>query len=472
MRTTPIYLDRLDHSLKGHGITLKRAQLLETASYAFGFHNSSEFSAAAKAGALAAPKAEPISRIEVGDETLIILRDPIAGSFYAVDEDFLGQVACEERRELYGNSPYGHLLDVGDVADHPITARDGGKAQPEAKASGKRFAVLDESLDILSRHDDEDAAKNSCPMTTHETHYTCDEAIVDVVGGRALHYDWGWREEAIQGRDEGEMLTAGRLAITKARLERLKTRHDQTLRLDVPDWRAWDKDLKKASHARQEPVSDEILHQFRHAIADAGTSKSSTSERSEVDFRRTRYAEKHLGGLIARLDRAEDALREAGLAPSEIARKSKDDAAETLAAIEAVAARRKDLVIPNLYEVDATRDGDRCREIFLVQDGEDPEDAGRRIAAREFRMNLEEYRFPEDEDVDKDGNPVPDYSPFDSECDTFDVLPVHLPESAAIIGDALLVLSSASFQYGMPHDHPARIKLLAAVDRLRPKPTV
>lgn len=462
MRTAPIYLDRLDHSLKGHGVTLKRAQLLETASYAFGFHNSAEFSAAAKAGGLSAPKAEPVSRVEVGDEALIILRDPVAGSLYAVDENFLAQVAGDERRERFGNSPYGHLLDVGDVAEHPVTAWSGTQDRSGTSGSGGRFVVLDENLTIQSRYDEEEDAKAACVMIAHDTHHTCEDAIIDVVVGRALHYDWGWRETAVEGRDEIEMLTAGRLAVTGARLERLKSRHEQTLRLDVPDWRVWERDLRKASRKGLEPISEEALHRFRHAVADVHC-KSSASEKAQVEHRQLRYVEKHLGGLIARLDRAEDALREAGLAPSEITRRSKDDAAETLAAIEAVRPRKAGSHIPGLYEVEATRDGEKCHEFYTVDQFDHWEDKGRAIVCAAFRMgDLEDFR---EDDGGFDG--------FDAECDTFEVRAVEYPQAASVISDALLELSiGGDFRHGLPHSHPARIKLIAAREMLMPKPTV
>jgi hypothetical protein len=462
MRTAPIYLDRLDHSLKGHGVTLKRAQLLETASYAFGYHNSGEFTAAAKAGGLTPPPAEPVARIGVGDDTLIVLRDPLAGSLYAVEEGFLVQIADEDRRERFGNSPYGHLLDVGDVADHPVTAWS-GTMSPEASepAMAGRYVVLDGGLQILSRHDGEQDAKDACTMIELETHSVCDDIVVDLTGARALHYDRGWREVEVRGRDEGEIVMAASLQVTRLRLERSRRDHEQTLRLDVPDWRSWEKDLGKASRKGQEPISDEILHQFRHAIADVHC-KSSPSERSEVEYRQRRYVEKHLGGLIARLDRAEEALRDAGLAPADIARRSKEDAAETLAAIEAVRPRKAGSVIPNLYEVEATRDGEKCHEFYAVGRHELHEDRGREIVAKAFRMDLEEWRDPDGE-----------LWMFDSECDTFEIREVTYPDAAAVISDALVELSSGGdFTFGLPHSHPARIKLVAAREMLVPRATV
>lgn len=456
MRIAPIYLDRLDHSLRTQGITLKRAQLLETASYTFGYHNSGEFNAAARAGDLCAPAAQPVARVTVEGETLIVVRDPVANSLYAVDEEFIGQVVEGERRERFGPSPYGHLLDMGDIADHPVTswARD---AMPDetSNAPGGCFVVMSDDNKEQSRHDDETAAQETIEIEDNASR----EYVVDVAGGRAMHYDWGWRTIEVEGRDEAETFTAAALAVSMARLEKSRRAHETTLRLDVPDWRAWHKDLKKASHKRQEPISDEILHQMRHAVADVHC-KSSDSERSEVEWRQRLYVEKHLGGLLARLDRAEEALREAGLAPAEIARRSKDDAAETMAAIDAVSTTG-DREMPGLYEVEATHDGEKFHEVYRVGTHELHEDRGRELAAAAFRMNLEDFR-------DEDG----ELWMFDSECDTFEIRPVMYPKAAAIISDALVQLSTGGdFRHGIPHSHPARIKLIAAREMLVPKPT-
>lgn len=478
-RTTPIILDRLDASLMQHGVRLKRSQLLETAAMAFGYHNSNEFSSAARAGDLNMPQPDVLGRVSIAGVDLVALRDH-SGGVYAIDESFIEKVVDEERRERFGPSPYGGLVDLSEVGGHPLSVWE--SVSPAADTTvhrGPRFVLLDAAYGEIGQVDDEaqsrdEAMGERAPAGVQDK---TDVMIVDMQMRQAIHYDWGWRNVPVEVDGDGAMLVmAAALAVARIRLERSQQDHDSTLRLDVPDWRAWEKDLKKTSRKRQEPISDEILHQFRHAIADV-TSKSSSSQKSEVVHRQSRYVEKHLGGLIARLDRAEEALRATGIAPAEIARKSKDDAAEALAAIDAVTARRKDLTMHNLYEVDATRDGEKCREVFTVLDGQDPDHLGRRIAARAFRMNLEDYRFPEagsqDEEVNEDGRVIPDYSSFDGECDTFDVSQVTMPEAAAIISDALSELSvGGDFRFGIPHDHPARIKLIAARRMIEPRPTV
>src|SRR3546814_8867816 len=64
LKTTPIYLDRLDSALKKAGVSIKRSQLLETTAAAFGFHNSNEFTAAAARGDLAPRSEEHTSELQ------------------------------------------------------------------------------------------------------------------------------------------------------------------------------------------------------------------------------------------------------------------------------------------------------------------------------------------------------------------------------------------------------------------------
>ena len=114
----PVVLDRLAHALNAQGIKLKRSQLLEISAAAFGYRNSNELTAAAKAGDLNPPPAQVIGRVELPDgQSVIIVNDQFANSPYAIDEAFLEQVAAEERREEIGITPYGHLAALYDVLD-------------------------------------------------------------------------------------------------------------------------------------------------------------------------------------------------------------------------------------------------------------------------------------------------------------------------------------------------------------------
>lgn len=452
-RTAPIILDRLGASLESHGVRLKRAQLLETAAMAFGYHNQNEFTAAARSGELDAPRPVVIGRVALEETTLIALRD-ISGGVYAIEESFIEKVVEDERREHFGPSPYGGLVDLRDVADDPATMFD---ATTRPAFTQGRYRAFDADLGLIAETNDLEAARAACRDGERDN---LSSYIVDREAKTISYARMCWRVEDLPAEDDPTTM-AILLHLELRRADDLQQRYETTLRLDVPDWRAWEKDLKVASRKGQEPISDEILHRFRHAVADV-TSKSSASEKSQVTYRQSRYLEKHLGGLIARLDRAEEALREAGLAPAEIARKSKDDAAERLAAIEAVRPRNAGRHIPNLYKVNATRDGETCSAYYTVDQYEHWEDKGREIVAKEFGMDLEEWR-------DEDG----ELWMFDSECDTFEVSEVAYPDAAAIISDALVELSTGGdFRFGIPHDHPARIKLIAARDMLVPKPTV
>jgi hypothetical protein len=121
MKSLSVHLDRLEKVLKARGIPCKRHQSLEIAAAAFGYHNQNELTAAGKAGNLNPPMAEPIGEVALpSGETIIVVRDPIAKSAYAVDQAFVEQVAAEQRAELFGPTPYGHLLNLSRLLDDAI----------------------------------------------------------------------------------------------------------------------------------------------------------------------------------------------------------------------------------------------------------------------------------------------------------------------------------------------------------------
>src|SRR3546814_17785655 len=100
LKTTPIYLDRLDSALKKAGVSIKRSQLLETTAAAVGFHNSNEFTAAAARGDLAPPGATPIGSLTLPDgQIIVVITDAQAGRPYAIDKAFLEQNIANERGE-------------------------------------------------------------------------------------------------------------------------------------------------------------------------------------------------------------------------------------------------------------------------------------------------------------------------------------------------------------------------------------
>lgn len=112
-KSLPIIIDRLAHALEAQGFKAKRSQVLEIASSALGYRNSNELTAAAKAGDISPPEAEPVGLVVLPDGARIaVLVDTLAGAPYAIDEAFLEQVAVEERREQIGVTPYGHLASL------------------------------------------------------------------------------------------------------------------------------------------------------------------------------------------------------------------------------------------------------------------------------------------------------------------------------------------------------------------------
>ncbi len=121
MKISSIYVDRFAKALKARGVDLKRAALIEMLATTLGYHNSGEFSAAAKRGDLTPLPAQPLGSIALPDgQRLIIATDPSAGAPYGIDEAFIDQVLQEERAELIGVTPYGHLTWLGDLAGQQI----------------------------------------------------------------------------------------------------------------------------------------------------------------------------------------------------------------------------------------------------------------------------------------------------------------------------------------------------------------
>ena len=59
-------------------------------------------------------------------ETIVIVRDPIANSPYAIDQMFIEQSVTHGRAERFGPTPYGHLLDLTRLLEDamlPLHAR-------------------------------------------------------------------------------------------------------------------------------------------------------------------------------------------------------------------------------------------------------------------------------------------------------------------------------------------------------------
>ena len=76
------------------------------------------------------------------------------------------------------------------------------------------------------------------------------------------------------------------------------------LAVKLPDWAAWTKDLRKAAVRDSEPLDDEKMNVFRHAVAD-NHCKSTASERYECQYRVETFAKRYGRQIVARLDASE-----------------------------------------------------------------------------------------------------------------------------------------------------------------------
>ena len=116
MRPTQIHLDRLQKALAAQGFRASRGKALEIVAAAFGYHNSNEFTAASKRGDVTPPPAEYVGTIELDDTSMVVLRDPTSKATYAIEEAFVDGVIEDERAERFGITPYGHMVDLSQVA--------------------------------------------------------------------------------------------------------------------------------------------------------------------------------------------------------------------------------------------------------------------------------------------------------------------------------------------------------------------
>jgi hypothetical protein len=421
-------LDRLMATLQMHGIEIKRSKALEIMSAAFGYHNSNEFTAAAKRGDLNAEKTEIVDRIEVAQTSLAVIREE-SGNVYAIEESFLDQVVDGTSRESFGPSPYGGLNNIVDAQEKEPTRYSVYDGDFNLQGSYTAFKEAREGLEELKDHFILDAEEHSI-------------------------YEWKtWYSKRELDRTKPILLAAA-LHIKNNKIDDLNNSVQSLINLS-PDWRRWEKDLKKASSRSKGPISDEDLYRFRHAVAD-NTCKRSESERFTASYRVNKFIERHLGGLIARLDAAEEALA-ANQISVDYGKLTLKDAKTVEASVIEDMIARAETKKSNLWAVRATRDGDFCEETFEKISSEDPEDTGRRIAAKQFRMDLEVYEC--------NGT----YDEFDSECDTFEVYPLELPKEITMVTDVLVEWNRTS---GLPLNNSMSLKLVAIRESLTPKPTI
>ncbi|AXK44069.1 hypothetical protein [Erythrobacter aureus] len=150
MKISSIYVDRFGKALKARGVDLKRAALIELLSSTLGYHNSGEFSAAAKRGDLTPLQAQPLGSIALPDgQRLIIVTDQSASAPYGIDEAFIENVVEEERAELIGVTPYGHLAWLGDLAGQSIPDLGAAAGSPAAIDGSDMVSVSRDTLSQL-----------------------------------------------------------------------------------------------------------------------------------------------------------------------------------------------------------------------------------------------------------------------------------------------------------------------------------
>lgn len=149
-RTTQILIDRLQQAISTHtGTSVSRSQAIEIAASAFGFHHSNEFTAHNKkpqSTDVIAPEVQLLGSITPNDNIgeLILVRDPRANAVYAIEESFATQVVNEERRETFGVSPYGGLVDLSPIINKSISPIHMTKQDPQRDLVTKILADIEE----------------------------------------------------------------------------------------------------------------------------------------------------------------------------------------------------------------------------------------------------------------------------------------------------------------------------------------
>ncbi len=171
-RPQTVLLDRLAQALTLQRVSLKRTALQSVAASAFGYRNGHEFAAAD----LAPPKAVVLGRALSAEQSFVVLRDPVAGLSYAVPASELpGQDA--ERADLYGVSPYGHILDLEGLkaANQAVTA-DGTHPLHGATFTSPDSLITfgGETVEALNR-----ALADHCRKLADEQHLTLTETSDD-----------------------------------------------------------------------------------------------------------------------------------------------------------------------------------------------------------------------------------------------------------------------------------------------------
>ena len=158
------------------------------------------------------------------------------------------------------------------------------------------------------------------------------------------------------------------LRLRTLEVEQLREDIESMERMCIFDWVGWNKTvkaMKKASHHNKAPISDEDLNLMRMAVSD-NHCKSSSSERSDAEYRVMGLAKKRMPAILARLDAAEELLGNGEVMAGPV--------------LEA---------LKGLREVEANRDGGLYDDYFLPDlDSElDEDQQGVMMAAKAFSID-------------------------------------------------------------------------------------
>jgi hypothetical protein len=438
-----VHLDRLGAALSAQDIDLKRTKLLEVAAAAFGYHNTHECTAASQRGDLTPPPAGVVCRLSLSTgETLLVLRDPVSEAPYAIDESFVEQVVEDERREAYGPSPYGRLLDLSEVAAHQATALVG--------TDGSATTSDADTLRILVE------LETDGPVTPEVVRSNVHQAIHQWRGAAGLSAD---DDEGMVGEIMTRIIPAthGQAASSAGR--------DQL------------NDIMRAGHGSKIHVA--VIHHKHGIDIRLGTTLAIVS-RQVGEYVRENWDEAWQNDQAAeRKDRIglpeiPDGLDDDKAEEMYFAAMTLFDATDYvtyevldvagLAAGEPAQPATSPEPFPgvpdDLWTVYAARDGDTVRSTYRVGPDEDPEMKGREIAAKAFSLDLDDYlEEPENEDDEID------YSLFDGDLDGIDVEPAAMDPS-------LQEILAASWEAAcrLPAGDPLRERIRQQVNDAMPHP--
>ena len=453
-----VHVDRLVSALAEQGIDVRRTKALELVAAAFGFHNTHECTAASQRGDLTPPAAQPICRVTIpGGEALIVLRDPVTDAPYAIDETFIEQVVEDERREAYGPSPYGRLLDLSQVAADPATAW--GQSETEAGVA----ASDDATLRILVELETDGAV------------------TAEIVRSNVHASIQGWKDNVGLSADDdvgmiGEIRTtvlptggaASVPAVPNPLLEAMRAGGRTDIHVAVIHSKHG---VELRLGTTLAAVSRQVGDYVRDNWDDAWQADQNAEEDDRADVPETPDALND--------DQAEEMYFQA------VSRFSASDYVEYHVIAMGDAPAPRDVMPPcepfpgvpaDYYTVNANRDGDTVLTTFRLDEGENEEDRGREIAATSFGLKLDDYydsdRGDLDEDLTDDEKEAAEDEAkenrnqnFDADIDGIEIMP-------ASFDDMLLPILEASWAAAqkLPADDPLRDVIRRQVMEAMPRP--